>query len=332
MRAVLASLIPVCLCLGCASTSLKRYAINQALSITDMRYRQVLHDLAVVANNSGSLPAFALTASGVANVTNTLSIDTATLWDQAVKGFSKETLAAFGQHNPNLQWTLDPVVSEPQLEGLYWACFWAIHGPPPEGSRAMELLRKPRLTDVNGCPIPGTAPQKPTYHLDVANQLGAIPRGWLHVTPRDCVPKDVAYKAICGDTAVWVTAEGLAWFSEFTLVMLDIATIDPTTLNLPRPTASVSIVPESSPVLPGGPFVNGTPKTDNPKVTELWDACQEVDTATAVGKIKLSRPAAFRQRSTEMLQIEHDPFTPPQSPGTPRLEAWRAASTSQGAK
>ena len=87
---------------------LKHYALNQAMTVSDMRYKQVMYDLAAVANNRGVLPSFALTGGGAANFTRTVSLDTATIWDQAVKGFSRETLGGFGQANPELQWTLDP--------------------------------------------------------------------------------------------------------------------------------------------------------------------------------------------------------------------------------
>ena len=122
-------------CVGCAcAPCLKHYTLNQAMSVSDMRYRQVLDGLAIVADNAGVLPSFSLTAGGVANVANTLSLETTTLWDQGVRGFSSETLNAFAQHNPYLQWTLNPVVSSPQLQGIYYACLWALKGPPPEGS------------------------------------------------------------------------------------------------------------------------------------------------------------------------------------------------------
>jgi hypothetical protein len=328
MRKIVTALVAALLCVGCASTTLKQYTLNQSLSVTDMRYRQVLDDLATVAHNAGTLPAFALTAGGIANVTNTVSIDTATIWDQAVKGFSKETLAAFGQHNPELQWTLDPVVSEPQLEGLYWACFWALHGPPPEGSRAMELLREPRITDITGCALPGAAPPRQSYHLNVARQLAAIRPGWLHVTPNDCVPRHVAYKATRGDTTVWVTPDGLAGLSEFTLVMLDIATIDPTSLAIPRPTVSVVVQAKKNAVHLPPNLVNGTGKEgDSNKTTETWDACQEVR-GTAAGKIKLSRPVAIRQPISQLPEIEYEQFTPGVTPVTPKLYNSREASSS----
>jgi hypothetical protein len=251
MRAIVLVFLVFVSCGGCAAPPLKHYTLNQALSVSDMRYQQVLKDLAAVANNSGTLPSFALTAGGAANVTNTLSLETTTLWDQAVKGFSMETLTAFAQHSPDLQWTLSPVASAPLLEGLGYACLWALNGPPPEGSRPMELLREPRFTDVSACVPAGAGRPKPTYHLGVASQLAALPPGWLRVAPKHLAPKNARYQATCGNTTVWVPDENIAWLSEFTLILLDIATIDPPSLVLPSPKASVDISFTSKPAKPG---------------------------------------------------------------------------------
>jgi hypothetical protein len=181
MRAALLTLVGGFLCIvtGCTSTTLQHYTLNQAMAVTDMRYRQILQDLAVIANNAGSLPSFALTANGTANMTHTVSIDTATMWAQVVNGFSQETLTGFGQLNPELQWTLDPVVSEPQLQAIKYACIWAIWGPSPPDHPAFDLLRSLTKQDVIGCPSCGEARKYPGYHFGVANQLSALPRGWL---------------------------------------------------------------------------------------------------------------------------------------------------------
>jgi hypothetical protein len=282
------------------------------MSISDMRYQQVLKDLAVVANNPGILPSFALTAGGAANVTNTLSIETVTLWDQAVKGFSMETLTAFAQHNPDLQWTLNPVASAPQLEALGYACLWALKGPPPEGSRPMELLREPRITDIGACGPKG----KPIYHLDVASQLAALPPGWVRVAPKHLAPKNAHYKATCGNTTIWVPDENLAWLSEFTLILLDIATIDPTSLVLPSPKVSVDISP--APNAPDKPIAGlmsfeNRRLYKNEKITELWDACQDPND----GSIKLSRPKIYSYPRLAMPVVGEEDFqvqTPPIKP------------------
>ena len=346
MKAISPALAVLLLCSGCTATSLQHYALNQALSVSDMRYRQVLNDLAIVAHNSGSLPAFAVTAGGVANVTNTVSIDTATLWDQAVRGFSKETLTAFAQHNPELQWTLDPLVSSPQLEALHFACLWVLIGPPPPGSRAMELLREPIYEDVIAC-----NKTNPIYHFDVANQLAKLPRGWLHVDSNHSVPKGMTWKATCGNTTVWVAPQDFAWLSEFTLAILDIATVDPTSLVIPYPKASVTITEKTPDDQPTGDIANppapkgGTttkkPVEEDPtaspqplppqtaasppailqggKITEIWDVCQDCS-PDKIGKITITRPRSLRYPSANVPTIgvgDNATPTPPTLPLVP---------------
>jgi hypothetical protein len=296
MRAFPLLLVITVLTSGCASSSLQHYTLNQAMTVSDMRYKQVLYDLAVIADNSGNLPSFALTAGGIANVTNTVSVDTATLWAQAVKGFSQETLTAFGQHNPELQWTLDPVVSEPQLEALGYACMWALYGPPDPTSHAMEVLRPLTFDDVSGVPANGVK-KPPGYHFGVSDQLYRLPQGWVQYGDKKCIPHDAVYSAIYGKTAVWVMKEGLPWLSEFTLVILDISTIDSKTLVAPTPTVQVTFTEPKNDYQANAPgFV--TKLSDDSKITEQWNVCQYVNVVTP-GQILLSRPKAFSQTILE---------------------------------
>ena len=302
------------LCSGCSADSLKWQTINQALLTTDMRYRQVLNDLSRRRAQRWRAAVVRAHRRWAANVTRTVSIESATLFDQAVNGFSKETLTVLAQHNPELQWTLDPVASSPQLEALGYACLWALKGPPSEGSRAMELLREPRISDLYACSGPGEARPRPSYHLDVAKQLAAMPPCWLRVSRGGHAPHRAVYSATCGNTTVWVEPEGLAGLSEFTLVVLDIATINPRSLVIPTPLVSVSITEKAPINQPDGddianselpvvsavkdPKSNTTTVTVNKilkgdKITELWYVCQDSD-GGSIGTINLTRPKAFK--------------------------------------
>ncbi len=380
MRATLLALVATSLCTGCTSTQLGRYTVNQSMSVADMRYRQVLNALAVVANNNGNLPSLALTKSGIANLTNTVSVDTATLWDAAVKGFSKETLVAFGQHNPDLQWTQSPIVSAPQLEALGYACIWAVRQAqgmevPPPGSYPSELLRELRLADFNGCGfdlrlIPDNSEAQipdrghelmivkkdkddfhfrifdkdgtqaadvgdgnltknqiesltlelqtlwsqselsPTdkchvigvvsklvgyeakcskedspsqFHFGVLDQLEKLPLGWLHVNRSHFAPPDACYKATCGNTTVWVTSDGVHGLSEFTLIMLDIETTNPSSVAATKHKVPVELTMSPDKDLNFNVQSKDFRKGD--KITEKWDACQR----ECNGPIELTR-------------------------------------------
>lgn len=221
---------------GCTAVELERHTVNQALSVTDLRYREILNALALVAYNPGALPAFSVIASGTANVTNTAQVESITLWDiMAFKGFSKQTVALMGRYQPEQQWQLNPVVSQPQLKGLWYACLWMIQGPPPPGSEAWDLLRAPSYGEIEG------------YHLAVLDKLAQVPPNWLCIGKAKDVPRNACYTAHHGHTFVWVTPEGIAGLSAFTLVVMDIATIDPQSLQLPVPMASLQLTIDPSP-------------------------------------------------------------------------------------
>ena len=152
-------------------------------------------------------------------MTATASFDATTSWTRAAHNFGQQMFNVLGKHTPELSWTLDPVADPTLLEGAWYACHWAIFGPLPEGSRGYELLRKPKYSDIVGCEV-----TERTYHLWAFDDQHQIPYGWLGVGPHRCVPHGACYTAHCGDTYVWVMPDQLYHLSEFTLVLLDIAT------------------------------------------------------------------------------------------------------------
>jgi hypothetical protein len=227
MRSISFGLAIVMSCAGCTSVALRRHAVNQAATVSDLRYEEVVENLAILADQPGSLISFSIVAGGVAKLTDTVQGQTTTVWDHAVHGFSKETLTGVAKRSPDLQWTLAPVASKPQLEAIRYACLWQLYGPPPDDSEAMSLLRAPMYGEYNG------------YHVGAADQLRRIPPGWLHVGSKKDVPRCACYSAHSGHTYVWVTPDGMSSLSEFTLAILDIATLDPSALALQPPLVAV---------------------------------------------------------------------------------------------
>jgi hypothetical protein len=84
--------------------------------------------------------------------------------------------------------------------------------------------------DVIGCHPEDPAGTRQKYHLGVLDQNNSIPSGWLRVGSHRCVPRGACYQAHCGKAYVWVRRDGLPGLSEFTLVLLGIATTDPSWL------------------------------------------------------------------------------------------------------
>lgn len=170
---------------GCTTMALEHYTVNQSLLVSDLRYRQVLKCLAVVANDPRVLPSFAVISWGQTTVSDTVGIDSMTVWDHAVDGFSKQSFMLTGKRNPDLSWTVDPIASEPLVEGIRDACLWMLQGPPAPESDAMALLRSPAYEEHSG------------YHLGVADQLARIRPGlarcWLS---RGCPQQCLLYRPL----------------------------------------------------------------------------------------------------------------------------------------
>jgi hypothetical protein len=212
---------------GCTNFALERRTVNQAMSVTDLRYQEVLNNLAALSANPGTLPSFSLIGSGAVNVSDMAKLDSMTVWQGAIRGFTSEAGTLTASRSPDQSWTLDPVASQPQLEAMRCACLWVLCGPPEPASECMSLLGPPLRGETAG------------YHFDVADQLLRIPPEWLHTGGRADVPACACYVGHCGCHYVWVTPEGVSGLSEFTLVLLDIATVDPTSLQIPATLASV---------------------------------------------------------------------------------------------
>lgn len=245
-------------CVGCVTAPLERYGVNQSLSTSEMRYQEVMNALATVAHNPGILPSYSVTSNGSTLVTNTASFDATTSWTRAAHNFGQQMLNVLGKHTPELSWTLDPVADPVLLAGAWDACHWAIFGPLPEGSAGYELLRKPKYSDVVNCG------GKRDYHLWAFDDQHPIPYGWLGVGPHRCVPRDACYTAHCGDTYIWVMPDQMYHLSEFTLVLLDIATTAQPWYAQQKQQAT-ALVDLGMP---------GSADPTKSTITETWSACQ----------------------------------------------------------
>jgi hypothetical protein len=236
MRACLPALMLVGILSGCTTEALNHESANQVVSLVDMRYQEMLDNLAFVAHNNGVLPSFCVTDSGVASVADMINLESKTTW--LATGFSTELLNIFGKRNPELYWTIYPAVSEPQLKALWYASYWALYGPLEPGSEGYDLLRGPLREDV--FPPPGV-PFVSKPHFDVVHRLNRIMPGWVHIGCRRDVDACACYKSHCGDTYVWVNPDGLESLSTFTLVVLDLATTLEPTIYPKAPTATVQV-------------------------------------------------------------------------------------------
>jgi hypothetical protein len=206
-------------CCGCTTDSLKHYTLTQNRTGGEARDRSVLDCLAAVAANRDILPSFSIYSAGVATVTDSLTLGDTVWWTPATPIL--EVLALTGSRSPKGQWTVDPAVEYERLEAMQAACWWVLEGPEIGVPAYSQILGDPaKLLD-----------NKP--HFGVDWRFERIRPGWLCIGSRREVPACARYTGHYCDTWVWVMPDQTDSFAEFTLVLQDIATLDPTIITPP---------------------------------------------------------------------------------------------------
>jgi hypothetical protein len=239
------------LCCGCTTTSLKMYTLDQIRTVEDYRINAALECLATIAASPDTLPSFALLTNGGTHLQDMGTVMSNTTWTRALHGFAMDTFTLSASRAPMGQWTVDPVVAAVQLSALRAACRWVVSGPESAWNESPGLLLDP-ATDY--------APLQP--HFGVADKLARLPPNWLHVSSRVEVPKNALYKGHCGETWVWVLPEDEQYFSEFILILHDIATIHPDIAVYSSPL--IVIITRQSPA-----FLNTSVSATTPATTML---------------------------------------------------------------
>jgi hypothetical protein len=223
-------------CTGCTTLALQHQANTQAVSPTDIRYQEILDNVAMVAENRFALPAYSSIFAGTAQITDTVSVVSATTLGPAMPG---QILTPSFTRGVIENWTLDPVNAPEKLEAIRCACRWVICGDDLGSDDRFGLLDTPE-----GTPCPGR-------HFGVKArliQLQQCHQKWLQVGRLHDVPCNVRYKAHSGDTWVWVMPEDVVALADFSLVIQDIARVDinSPTLQYIRPVPSDFLFPTTN--------------------------------------------------------------------------------------
>ena len=208
---------------GCTTTALERHTVAQAESISDLRYREVMENLAMIAANPEILPAYSSIYAGTSDVSDTASVSSATQITRTFKTLAGKTLPVtttnLGQENldVNLQrqvkqvWTLDAMVAPEKLGAFRAACRWVIYGANTLDPESRALLS----TWTTGMP--------PGFYFEVDCKLANLPACWLHWGKHCAETTKARYKAHCNDVWVWVNADGVDGLSRFELIVQEIA-------------------------------------------------------------------------------------------------------------
>jgi hypothetical protein len=187
---------------GCTHVQLRRSTLDQASTITSLQYQQVLSNMAAFHCHPEVLPHLAVVGTGGALVSDEGATNVELEWDPS--RLVKSLLGLEGRRKIQEQWTLAPVINPDKLRAIRCAYQLVVqgHATDPECDKLLTAF------------------------------LGAgygewLTQGWYCVGARKDVPSNAIYVAHSEDCYVWVMPEGIEGLSRLTLVMLNIATIDP---------------------------------------------------------------------------------------------------------
>jgi hypothetical protein len=208
-----------------------------------LRYREVLDNLAMVAENPFALPAYSSIFSGSASVTDTAQLGSTTIWQHVIgkgapNGFASE--AANGQLSRTVveNWTLDSILIPEKLEAIRAACRYLIY-------RQLDAYDQ----DLLICP-PDAVEVPLRRHFGVLKRLQPLAEGnWLHCGTLHDASLGAAYVSHYRGTWVWVMPEDVGSLSVFTLILQDIARVNGNNLTLfasPPPVSAFSFYSKTS--------------------------------------------------------------------------------------
>jgi len=186
---------------GCTHLQLSRSTTQQANTITDIHYRQVLNNLASFECNSDILPHFAIVGAGGTLVNDEGTANVELEWDAAT--LARKMLGVGGTRSIEEQWTMAPVVNPDKLRAIRAVYQLTTRGEnyDPEGDRLLVAF--------------------------LGENYGRwIEQGWYGVGCKRDVPCQACYVGHCGGQYVWVMPGGIEAMSRLTLAVLNIATLD----------------------------------------------------------------------------------------------------------
>jgi hypothetical protein len=215
---------------GCTTAALQRRTLNQATSVSDLRYKEVLDNLAYLAANHWALPSYSTIYSGTSKISDQVQgVSASVIARELIKPFG--TLTALDQEVFDLQlqrgvtqnWSLDPISAPEKLRAFRYANWWILSGPSSIGPDGFAMLGQyqPR--------------SPPGHYFNVLDALAAIPPGWLQLGTRWDIPSNACYQASADGTCVWVTPDAVAGLTAFTLVLQKIALVPVDSTYFPKP-------------------------------------------------------------------------------------------------
>lgn len=237
------SLLPLLLfaLTGCQAMQLENHTIRQARTLSDLQYRQVMDNLAAVANNPASLPYFSAAQTGTTTIVVNPTVTNVVNWDLITATgalfnmfiFDKGMITTTYTQQNTETWSTSPSLDPLQLymmQGLYRKALGllipspqqtvldAYFTPPPkEGQGYGGALTHVRYSGI--------------YLLAMRSLYESIGPGWFGVGKKHDVPKDACYVGHHCDCYVWVLPGGMEALTNLTIAIIDVGTVDTSTLT-----------------------------------------------------------------------------------------------------
>ena len=213
-------LLAFTLCSGCLVDASKRESLSQIETSMDMRYREVVENLAMIYANPAALPSYSSIFYGTLNMQDSVMVSPTTSWARNAVGtvrFSSQTLDIPVSRQVTENWSLDPQNVPEKIAALRAACQWVLFRVQP--------------TDHDGLTLGSYQPTFcPGYYFGVDSQLATLVATdpcWLHCGEhRSDIPRCACYWAGCHGKYVWVEPSGIHGLSQFTMILQQIARYD----------------------------------------------------------------------------------------------------------
>jgi hypothetical protein len=221
---------------GCTNLALKRATLSHADSTMDLRYREVIENLAMTASELDPLPAYSSIFAGTTDINDIGRATSTSLWARtAMKPFrfntffSQQTADFFGSRAFKSNWTLDPTVVPEKLRAMRAAYRWVTFGEENVGPdiACLNAYEPPRYKDTGDKYVLERLGSENGYYFNVADRLRGLPTGWFHFANRRLqVPKGASCWPCGGGKFIWVGPEEMSALSQFTLIIQEIARVD----------------------------------------------------------------------------------------------------------
>ncbi|PQO33455.1 hypothetical protein C5Y96_11470 [Blastopirellula marina] len=232
MNGLIVVVFGVSLCLGCTHTQLRKNAVRQAGTLTDIYEQQVLDNLARFAHDPNVAPSFMYPTQGGQDVVDGADASSTTNWSKA--GFASEALGFRAARSMKEAWVMTPVHDVRRLELMRCAYQHAmycagLHSTMSSCPDCDKLQRKFYLGSASG-KYNKDDPSLDNLAYYSRSQGRTTPACfeqvcWLGYGDKSCVPKNCDCLKVgeyCG-TYVWVLPCGQSELTKLTFTILDYA-------------------------------------------------------------------------------------------------------------